>query len=80
MFDVLVDEMRTHSTEWLRGERERLVGEQRTLRTREMAVLRVLDERGHVDCSIGLAGESALWCATRWRRPGRWNRCPRSLT
>ena len=59
MFDVLVDELRNHTTEWLRRERECLVAQQRTLRTREMAVLRVLDERGQVDCSIGLGGESA---------------------
>src|SRR5436853_2366529 len=59
MFDVLVDELRTHSTEWLRGEREQLITQQRNLRTREMAVLRVLDERGQVDCSMGSAGESA---------------------
>src|SRR3954468_14070302 len=59
MFDVLVDELRTHSTEWLRRERERLTSEQRNLRTREMAVLRVLDERGQVDCSLGAHGESA---------------------
>ncbi len=59
MFDALVDEMRTHTTEWLRREREELIARQRQLRTREMAVLRVLDERGHVDCSIGSDGESA---------------------
>lgn len=59
MFDVLVDELRTHSTEWLRRERERLISQQRNLRAREMAVLRVLDERGQVDCSIGANGESA---------------------
>jgi len=59
MFDVLVDEMRTHSTEWLRRERERLIAEQRRLRTREMAVLRVLDERGRIDVSVGLDGDSA---------------------
>jgi hypothetical protein len=59
MFDALVDELRTHSTEWLRGERDRLIAQQRNLRTREMAVLRVLDERGQVDVSIGSAGESA---------------------
>ena len=59
MFDALVDELRTHSTEWLRRERETLIAQQRNLRTREMAVLRVLDERGQVDCSIGSAGESA---------------------
>ncbi len=59
MFDVLVDELRTRSTEWLRREREGLLVQQRNLRTREIAVLRVLDERGQVDCSIGSAGESA---------------------
>src|SRR5215217_7874646 len=59
MFDVLVDELRTHSTDWLRRERESLLVEQRNLRTREMAVLRVLDERGQVDCSMGSHGESA---------------------
>jgi hypothetical protein len=59
MFDVLVDELRTHSTEWLHRERGELIAQQRNLRTREMAVLRVLDERGQVDCSIGAQGESA---------------------
>jgi hypothetical protein len=59
MFDALVDEMRTHSTEWLRREHEELIAQQRRLRTREMAVLRVLDERGLVDVSIGSDGESA---------------------
>jgi hypothetical protein len=59
MFDVLVDELRTHSTEWLRREREELIARQRNLRTRELAVLRVLDERGQVDCSMGSQGESA---------------------
>jgi hypothetical protein len=59
MFDVLVDELRSHSTEWLRREREGLLVQQRNLRTREMAVLAVLDERGQLDCSIGSQGESA---------------------
>jgi hypothetical protein len=59
MFDVLVDELRTHSTEWLRREREDLLAQQRNLRTRELAVLAVLDERGQVDRSMGAAGESA---------------------
>src|SRR3954452_7610291 len=59
MFDALVDELRTHSTEWLRREREHLMVQQRNLRTRELAVLRVLDERGQVDCSMGSQGESA---------------------
>ena len=60
MFDALVDVLRTYSTEWLRREREQLVVQQRNLRTREMAVLAVLDERGQVDCSMGAHGESAL--------------------
>jgi HNH endonuclease len=59
MFEELLDELRTHSTEWLRRERETLIAQQRNLRTREMAILRVLDERGQVDCSIGSKGESA---------------------
>jgi HNH endonuclease len=59
MFEALVDELRTHPTEWLRREREELIVEQRNLRTRELAVLRVLDERGQVDCSLGAHGESA---------------------
>ena len=59
MFDALVDELRTHTTEWLRRERAALIAQQRNLRTREMAVLRVLDERGQVDCSMGSQGESA---------------------
>jgi len=43
----------------LRREREQLVVQQRNLRTRELAALRVLDERGQVDCSMGAHGESA---------------------
>ncbi len=59
MFDALVDELRTHTTEWLRREREELIAQQRNLRTQEMAVLRVLDERGQVDVTVGAVGESA---------------------
>jgi hypothetical protein len=65
MFDALVDELRTHSTEWLRREREALLVQQRNLRTREMAVLAVLDERGQVDCSLGADGESAQTVRTK---------------
>jgi hypothetical protein len=59
MFDALLDELRAHSTDWLRRERESLLVQQRNLRAREMAVLSVLDERGQVDCTIGSQGESA---------------------
>jgi hypothetical protein len=65
MFDALVDELRTHSTDWLRRERESLLVQQRNLRTREMAVLAVLDERGQVDCSLGADGESAQTVRTK---------------
>jgi hypothetical protein len=59
MFDALLDELRTRPTEWLRREREELILGQRNLRTRELAVLAVLDERGQVDCSFGAQGESS---------------------
>ena len=58
MFDRLVDELRTWPTERLDRERDWVVGEQRRLHARELAVLRVLDERGQVDTSAGLDGES----------------------
>jgi hypothetical protein len=40
-----LDALRCRPTEWLRAERVELVREQRRLRVRELAVLRVLDER-----------------------------------
>ena len=48
MFDygVELEELRRHRTEWLRAERTRVVTEQRRLHVRELAVTRVLDERG----------------------------------
>ena len=59
MFDVLVDELRTHSTEWLESRRSEVIGAQRELRTEELAIVRVLDERGRIDPTIGSNGESA---------------------
>jgi hypothetical protein len=59
MFEVLVDEMRAHSTEWLEARRGEVVVEIRRLQSEEHAVLLVLDERGRVDVSRGLDGESA---------------------
>ncbi len=59
MFDALVDEMRTHSSEWLESRRREVIGAQRELHTEELAIVRVLDERGRVDCSVGAYGESA---------------------
>jgi hypothetical protein len=54
MFDYgsELHELRTHSTEWLRTEREALVREQRRLRIRELAVTAVLDERGAIDDAL----------------------------
>jgi hypothetical protein len=51
VFDVAeeLDELRTHSTDWLRAERRKLVVEQRRLHTKEMAIISVLDERGQID-------------------------------
>jgi hypothetical protein len=59
MFDALVDELRTHPTEWLESRRGEVIDAQRRLHTEELALVRVLDERGRIDPSIGSAGESA---------------------
>src|SRR4051794_24954931 len=59
MFDVLVDELRTHSTEWLESRRREVVGAQRELHAEELAIVRVLDERGRIDPSMGAYGDSA---------------------
>jgi Domain of unknown function (DUF222)/HNH endonuclease len=61
MFDIAdhLDELRCWPTDRLRKELDALVYEQRQLRTKELAVLRVLDERGQVDPTLDAAGESA---------------------
>ena len=59
MFDALVDELRTHSTEWLESRRREVIGAQRELHAEELAIVRVLDERGRIDATIGSYGESA---------------------
>jgi hypothetical protein len=61
MFDIAdhLDELRCWPTERLRKELDALVYEQRQLRTKELAVLRVLDERGQVDPTLDAAEESA---------------------
>jgi len=48
----LLDELRCHTTGWLEARRVWLVREQRRLHVEELAVLRVLDERGRVDDSL----------------------------
>ena len=44
-FQDQLDELRCHPNDWLRGERVRVVGEQRRLKVRELAITKVLDER-----------------------------------
>jgi len=57
-YSALVDELRCHTTEWLEAAREEAVVERRRWRVRELAIIRVLDERGRVDDS--LAGEDGI--------------------
>ena len=61
MFDVTdrLDTLRSHSTEWLEERRREVVAEVRRLQSEEHAILLVLDERGRIDVSTGLDGESA---------------------
>ena len=60
MFDVTdhLDELRCWSTTRLRARREELVRVRRS-RTEELTVVRVMDERGQIDVTVGLDGESA---------------------
>ena len=57
-YSELVDELRCHSTEWLEAARVEAVRERRRWRIRELAIVRVLDERGEVDDSM--AGEDGV--------------------
>jgi hypothetical protein len=54
-----LDVLRSHSTEWLEARRVEVVAEMRQLQAEEHSILLVLDERGRVDVSRGLDGESA---------------------
>ena len=61
MFDVAdhLDELRSWSTNRLRAHHEHLVREKRRIELEDLDVLRVLDERGQIDVSVGMDGESA---------------------
>jgi hypothetical protein len=61
MFDVAdhLDGLRCWPTERLVARRGELVRVQREARVEELAVVRVLDERGRIDPTVGRAGESA---------------------
>src|SRR5215211_2419943 len=51
-FSVLVDELRCRPTEWLAERRAWLAREQRRLHVEELAVTRVLDERGAINDAL----------------------------
>ena len=56
---ALCDEFRGYAKEWVRAERDRVVRAQRAMRVRELALTRVLDERGQIDDSLaGVDGVS----------------------
>ena len=57
-YSELVNEFRMHTTEWLEAARLETVRERRRWRVRELAIIRVLDERGRVDDSM--AGDDGV--------------------
>jgi hypothetical protein len=61
MFDVAdhLDELRSWPTDRLEARRHEVVLERRRLATEELAIVRVLDERGRIDPTVGDHGESA---------------------
>ena len=61
MFDVAdhLDELRSWPTERLETRRREVVRERRRLETEELTIVRVLDERGRIDTTVGADGESA---------------------
>jgi hypothetical protein len=48
-----------HSTLWLESRRREVIGAQRELHAEELAIVRVLEERGRIDPTLGSEGESA---------------------
>src|SRR6476646_1807066 len=61
MFDIAdhLDELRCWPTDRLVARRDELIGVQRQARVEELAIVRVLDERGRIDPTLGDHGESA---------------------
>ncbi|MFA5882798.1 MAG: hypothetical protein WDA60_03010 [Acidimicrobiia bacterium] len=70
-FSGLLVELRCHTTGWLEARREWLVREQRRLHVEELAVLRVLDERGRVDDSFAQADGVSVRDVRRKRATAR---------
>ena len=54
-YGMLLHEFRTHTTEWVAGERAAAVRAQREWRMRELAATAVLDERGRIDDAVAAA-------------------------
>jgi len=73
-----LDVMRSHSTEWLEARRVEVVAEIRRLQAEEHSILLVLDERGRVDVSRGMDGESARTVRDKVETARGWSRYPRS--
>ena len=61
MFEIAdhLDELRCWPTERLVARRDELIGVQRQARVEELAIVRILDERGRIDPTLGDHGESA---------------------
>jgi hypothetical protein len=61
MFDIAdhLDELRCWPTGRLAARRDELIGVQRQARVEELAIVRVLDERGRIDPTVNDHGESA---------------------
>jgi hypothetical protein len=60
-----LEELRSHSSEWLEARRRDVVAEVRRLQSEEHSILLVLDERGRIDTSVGMDGESARTVRTK---------------
>jgi hypothetical protein len=61
MFDIAdhLDELRCWPTDRLEARRREVVSQRRRLETEELAIVRVLDERGRIDPNLDGGGESA---------------------
>ena len=81
MFDVTehLDQLRRRETAWLVRRRSELVREQRRLHVEELAVTRILDERGVFHEGVGACdGVSERTVRETVETALRWSRCPRS--
>ena len=67
MFDIgnHLDELRSWPTNRLLSHHEELLRDVRRLQLEDLDVLRVLDERGQIDVSVGRDGESARTVAEK---------------